>query len=97
MPTANYYRDDDFEIVRKTISTKASGWKHEREWRWVLVGKAGVARLGPNVVTSVSFGLRTPDRVQKQVFAWIRGSGRPIEVRRAILDPKSYAIRLVPA
>ena len=58
-PVANFYTDDDFDIVRKTLGTKSYDWHHEEEWRWILIGESGIVRVDPGVIRTIVFGLRT--------------------------------------
>ena len=56
-PVANFYTDDDFDIVRKTLGTKSYDWHHEEEWRWILIGESGIVRVDPRVITCTSCDL----------------------------------------
>ena len=74
-PVANFYTDDDFDIVRKTLGTKSYDWHHEEEWRWILIGKSGIVRVDPRVITTIVCGLRTDGDTEQRIREWIGGRG----------------------
>ena len=92
-PMVNYYTDDDFGIARKTLGTKADAWRHEEEWRWILVGKSGVVHLMPATITSVIVGLRTPAPTEQAIRECI--GQRSIEIRRVRIRENSFVLETV--
>jgi hypothetical protein len=96
-PVVNYYTDDDFELARKTIATKAHDWEHEQEWRWILVGKSGSVRLTPETIATIVFGLRTPPGVEATIRAWLVARTPTVDIRRATVHENSFALEIVNA
>ena len=96
-PIVRFFIDDDFELARKTLATKAKAWEREEEWRWILVGKAGVVRVQPQTVSTVTLGLRTPRDVESQIRQWIAERRDPVTLQRIQFRENSFALEAVPA
>ena len=96
-PVVNYYTDDDFEIARKTLATKAEAWRHEEEWRWILVGKSGVVHLAPGTVNTIIFGLRTAGDVEQTIRRWIAEEHLRIDLTRMKYSENSFVLETSPA
>jgi len=95
-PTVPYYEEDSVEAKRKILGTKATAWRHEQEWRIVLVGKTGDFRLPRGMVDGVILGLRTPDDVEGKVRDWIREANRPIDLMRVRHRERSFTLEVGP-
>lgn len=94
-PVVNHYSDDDFEIARKTLATKAHDWDHEEEWRWILVGKSGIVHLTPETITTVIFGIRTPGDVEATIQSWLAARTPPVDIQRVKAQENSFALEAV--
>lgn len=69
----SFYSEDRFGLVQNTLGTKAEAWKHEEEWRLVLVGKSGYLQMPPGMIDGIVLGLRTPSEVERSVRSWLDG------------------------
>ena len=101
--------DDD--SVKKgliqAISTKAAGWKYEREYRmfWLPsdcrdeTDENSVTRsfikFDPKLVVGIDFGIKCPDKTIKEVMVVVNEKYKGIEVRRAVHHQSSFAIDYV--
>ena len=90
-PVANFYTDDDFDIVRKTLGTKSYDWHHEEEWRWMLIGESGIVRVDPRAITTIICGLRTDGDTDQRIREWIGGRGG-VEMRRVQFRGNSFLL-----
>lgn len=93
----SFYSDDRFGLVQSTLGTKAEAWKHEEEWRLVLVGNAGYVRMPAGMVDGVVLGLRTPLEVEQSIREWLEAKRQPIELLRVRHRPNSFDLEVVPA
>ena len=66
-PQVSYHSADRFDFIYKTLGTKAEAWKHEEEWRLVLIGRSGAVQVPPTMIDGVVFGLRTPPNIEAAV------------------------------
>ena len=90
-PVANFYTDDDFDIVRKTLGTKSYDWHHEEEWRWILIGESGIVRVDPRVITTIVCGLRTDGDTEQRIREWTGGRGG-VEMTRVQFCGNSFRL-----
>ena len=90
-PVANFYTDDDFDIIRKTLGTKSYDWHHEEEWRWILIGGSGIVRVDPRVITTIVCGLRTNGDTEQRIREWTGGRGG-VEMRRVKFCGNSFRL-----
>lgn len=94
-PNFSYYEMDKLEHAQKTLGTKAMAWRHEQEWRLVLVGAAGPVQLPSGMVNGVIFGLKTPADTEQTIRDWL--GQRPIELMRVAYRNRSFALEVVNA
>jgi hypothetical protein len=91
-PDFSYYEMDKLEHAQKTLGTKALAWRHEQEWRLVMVGASGHVQLPSGMVNGVIFGLKTPPETEQTIRDWV--AQRPIELMRVAYRNRSFALEV---
>ena len=98
MPTLSYYDDSrTFGFIAAMFGTKSHAWKHEEEWRLVLVGQNGYVRIPEEMIDAVVFGMRTSPDHEQTVRTWIRQRSQKADLLRVVHRPKSFELELVGA
>lgn len=96
-PTINFYTDSVGHFVQTVLGTKSEAWRHENEWRLILVGRTGAVTLPRTMVDGVILGMKTPPEIEKMVRAWVLEAATPIELLRVVHRPSSFLLALEPA
>jgi Protein of unknown function (DUF2971) len=73
---------------------KSSEWSYEQEWRAVGLWWSGQFCLPAKAVAGVILGARISARDRQRVREWVATSSRPLNVRQARFDSKSYALTI---
>ena len=71
-PEVNWYTASTFNRLRAILGTKAIAWKHEGEWRIVLVNRTGYLKIPRRMIDGVVFGMRTDRETEKTIREWVR-------------------------
>jgi hypothetical protein len=96
-PDVNYYTSSTTQFIATILGTKSSAWKHEEEWRLVLVGTSGYVRLPAAIIDGIILGMRIDSVAEKAVRGWIEKRLPTVEVLRVVHRPRSFELQLVPA
>lgn len=97
VPRVNYYRDSNFTYFTATMATKSLDWAHEREWRFALSNRIGVATVPLRVITAVVFGLRTPAGVRSTIRNWASRRKERLKLLQVVKQPGRYELAIEPA
>ena len=68
----NRIKDEGFIVAQKTVLTKATKWKDEKEWRMVDMNGPGPHPFRAHCLTSVIFGYRMLKEHKKRIYAWCK-------------------------
>ncbi len=90
-PSYNMVRDVT-ALGELAFLRKSSEWDYEQEWRAVGLWWSGLFRLPAKAVRGVILGARVSADDRQRVEEWVAASGRPLEVRLARFQPRSYAL-----
>lgn len=96
-PRIKYFTSEAGRLIT-ALGTKAEAWKHDKEWRIVLVGRTGAMWIPPEMITGIIFGMRiAPDR-ESTIREWCgEHIGPPLELQRVVHKEGSFELALVPA
>ena len=96
-PNVNYYKSTTAEFVATILGTKSVAWKHEEEWRLVLVGNSGYVRMPPAMIDGVILGMRIDPEVESALRSCVGQRSPTVELFRVVHCPNSFKLQLVPA
>ncbi len=96
-PKVNYYQNKTHDFVRMILGTKSTAWKHEEEWRLVLVDGSGYVRLPPAMLDGVIMGMRIDSQSEDTLRSWVDSREPAIELLRIEHRPNSFELELTPA
>ena len=98
VPSFNFYKpENELEIVRATVLTKASHWKYEEEYRIVDMRQGpGMHALPKGIISGVILGLRMPEEQRQRVREVVKGCGTEILVYEARRREGAYGLQICP-
>jgi hypothetical protein len=96
-PRINFYESSMPDAVRGVFGTKAEAWKHEGEWRVVLINQIGHVRIPPTMISAVVLGLRIDNKSEDQIRQWIQQRATPTDLLRIQNVSDSFELKVVAA
>jgi hypothetical protein len=96
-PEINFYKASTFKFLATMLGTKADAWKHEEEWRLVLVGITGYVRIPREMINGIILGMRTDPKSEDTLRRWIDGRSPAVELLRVANRTNSFELELIPA
>ena len=96
-PSVNFYEGSTSDLIMTILGTKSIDWKHEDEWRLVLVKKCGYVRIPPSMIDGVILGMRIDSKNEATVRSWVAQRSPPLEVLRVVKRPGTFELTLAPA
>ncbi|MCZ6561444.1 MAG: DUF2971 domain-containing protein [Deltaproteobacteria bacterium] len=96
-PQISYYQSSNNELLATIFGTKSTAWKHEEEWRLVLVNGSGCVRMPPAMIDGVIMGMRIDSKSEDTLHSWVDGREPAIELLRVAHRPNSFELELTPA
>ncbi|CAO4135997.1 DUF2971 domain-containing protein [Methylorubrum extorquens] len=92
-PFINMIRDEQGEMLFKSLLTKADFWSYEQEWRIIKHSDgSGPHRYDPARLDGVIFGARVKDETRSKAMKWIEGRTPPVQVLTAEFDPEHFRL-----
>jgi hypothetical protein len=97
-PVVDFYNTPNDKQVQLSFLTKYLGWAYEQEWRVIDHDQGpGLREYPPDLMRSVTFGLRMPAQQRAKIREWIGRRNHPVRFLQAVQDDQQFAIRLVDA
>lgn len=96
-PLINFYESSMPDAVRGVFGTKAEAWKHEGEWRVVLINQIGHVRIPRSMIGAVVLGLRIDKGSEEQIMRWVEERPAPTELLRVQNVSDSFEHEVMPA
>jgi Protein of unknown function (DUF2971) len=96
-PAINYYKSTTHQFLKSILGTKSNAWKHEEEWRLVLVEGSGYVHIPPSMVDGIILGMRIDPVCEQNIRSWVGTRSPAIELLRVITRSNSFELDLVPA
>jgi len=94
VPIVNWYKHDKMEIVRKSVYTKATMWKYEREHR-IVQPKLSPDRyyyFDPHLVTAVYLGCCISDKDRELVTQCCKNRVGTVSIYQARRSDTAYSL-----
>ena len=89
--------DNERENVLKAMTTKASCWKYEQEWRVMATDGVGKhLRIPAGCVPCVIFGAKTSKEDEIRLLASVYGNGYEPELLKAKVSERKYELEISP-
>lgn len=83
------------KIVNQIFLTKFSGWHYEKEWRIVDHDAGpGLRFYPPELLKSVTFGLRTPEVDRRKLREWVERRGHDVVFRECVMNDRQFKIQV---
>jgi hypothetical protein len=96
-PTVSFFRDTGFKRGILQWGTKADFWMHECEWRIVRREGEKSSPFKPSALDGVILGCNIEQEYEDRVRAVLDRRVPRVELLRAVLHPKRFELRIVPA
>ena len=97
LPCIEFYNTTWEERLLGVLGTKADAWKHETEWRLVLVSHTGYVHVPPAMIDGVILGLRTDKDHEADIRSWVKARPVKTDILRIVHKPGSFGLEAVPA
>jgi len=92
-PVINIVRDENVDIVRKAFLTKATQFRHEREWRLVRFDQGeGLKTIPSGIIGAVILGCQIDSADADRVINACAAYDGDVEIVRSKLDPQTYGL-----
>ena len=86
------------ERTRRLLYTKSDQWAYEKEWRiFDPCARPGVQVFPPELLTSVTFGMRISPDDEALVRGWIDTRAQRPSLWRAVAKQREFGLDFVPA
>ena len=96
-PKVDYFADDDVRQWQANLLTKASSWRHEREWRVIDPSRGrGVRAFPPNLLVAVILGARMRQEDRMEILSWIERRNQRPTLLEARLKEGFYGLEFHP-
>lgn len=97
-PVVDFFNTPHDEQVDLIFLTKFIGWQYEEEYR-VIDHKAGAGlhSYNPELLRSVTFGMRMPESSRQQIREWITNRGHDVQFYDASIDDREFKIVITEA
>lgn len=97
-PEIDFYNTSGHDKVTLSFLTKFSGWSHEREWRILDHDNGpGLRAYPPELLKSVTFGIRMSDANKDKVKAWISKRPSPVALYQAVQGRDKFEVTFTDA
>ena len=90
----NISDEEQKELRRTLIFTKANDWAYEREWRCIQKTGDEVHKINAEI-SGIIFGLKSSDGTKKKVAQLIQHSKKNIKMMEARLKHESFGVEIV--
>ncbi|MGH9968569.1 MAG: DUF2971 domain-containing protein [Pyrinomonadaceae bacterium] len=94
-PRINFYESSLSDAVPGVFGTKAEAWKHEGEWRIVLIDQVGYVRIPPAMIDAVILGLRIDKDSEDQIKQCIQQRATSTKLLRVQNVNDSFELKIV--
>ena len=95
-PLVDFFNTPSEEQVDLIFLTKYEGWGYEQEYRIVdYVGGAGLHSYSPELLKSVTFGLRMTADHKNRIRSWLKKREQPVKLYQAHIDDREFKISIV--
>jgi len=92
-PVVDFFNTPNEEQVDLIFLTKFEGWVYEDEWRIIDHDTGpGTKEYPPELLRSVTFGQRMPERERETIRAWVERRGHDVDFFEAQRDDQQYKI-----
>jgi hypothetical protein len=92
-PVVDFFNTPHDKQVDLIFLTKFIGWRYEEEYRVIdHQAGAGLHSYPPELLRSVTFGLRMPESARKQIRAWVSRRGHGVRFYEASIDDREFKI-----
>ena len=92
-PTVDFFRTSPENQVDLMFLTKYSGWSYESEYRIVdHQGGVGLHAYPIELLKSVTFGLRTPEKDRLQIREWLARRQTKVVIYQSQIDQRNFKI-----
>jgi hypothetical protein len=94
-PSLNAFQSTFDEQASAAFLTKAKHWEYEKEWRIVDYDNGpGLRICNPKLITAVVLGWKTSEDDEQMVRSWLRETGHPASLYRAVAIIGTYQLSL---
>ena len=91
-PKISYFASDEAIDFADALTTKATFWEYEREWRKIVPDGAGkFVQIDQNIVTGLVFGINCSDNLRQAVKSVL--SSRTMDFWQVIPSSEHFAIQ----
>ncbi len=80
--------------IISTLTTKASNWAYEREWRCIDFGGPGERPMPDGMLSGIIFGCRTSEIDREAVRDWVRSACRSVRFYEAVQRDGTFALNI---
>lgn len=92
-PVVDFFNTPPDKQVDLIFLTKYIGWRYEEEYRIIdHQAGAGLHSYPPELLRSVTFGLRMPESARQQIRAWVKNRGHDIRFYEAAIDDREFKV-----
>jgi len=78
--------------VISTLTTKASDWAYEKEWRCIDFGGPGERPMPDDMLSGIIFGCRTSHSDKQMLRDWAESAGRPVTFYQAFQRDGAFVL-----
>ena len=75
-----------------TLTTKASHWAYEKEWRCIYFGGPGEREMPDGMLSGIVFGCRISDGDKQMVRDWVVSAGGNVTFSQAVRRDGAFAL-----
>ena len=96
-PNIDILNNSPVEMVEAFLLTKAQDWSYEAEWRIIDHDEGhGLKQFPEKLMTEIIFGACMSKEDKKEVMSWLEKRNNPVRLFQAVLEPKTYSLRIEP-
>lgn len=97
-PVVDFFNTPRDKQVDLIFLTKFIGWEYEDEYRVVdHQAGSGLHTYAPELLRSVTFGMRMPKSDRQRIRGWIKSRGHEVKVYEASIDDREFKIVITEA
>src|SRR6266481_4035144 len=78
--------------IISTVTTKATNWAYEKEWRCIDFGCAGERPMPDGMLSGIIFGCRTSEEAKSMVRDWVQTGGQRVKFYQAVQRDGAFAL-----
>lgn len=92
-PEIDFYNTPEEERLKLSLLTKFEDWSYEREWRIIdHKNGPGCRQYPPELLKSVTLGLRMKDEPKAQIQSWLKKRPSPVRVFQAVQSESRFEL-----